>query len=149
MIFIAHRGNISGKQPNLENTPEYVLNALNIGLNVETDVWYIDGQFFLGHKLPQTSVKENFLLQKNLWIHAKNIETLYLLKNKCNCFFHNKDDCVLTSKGFIWVYPGKPLISDCVAVLPEITKYPINELKNCYAICTDHVKTFYDKINNF
>ena len=35
MILISHRGNLSGKNEELENSPEYIMNALNYGFNVE------------------------------------------------------------------------------------------------------------------
>ena len=40
MILISHRGNIEGKQPKLENKPEYISKALELGYNVEIDIWY-------------------------------------------------------------------------------------------------------------
>jgi len=148
MIYIAHRGNIYEKKPDQENTPEYISIALKSEINVEIDVWFMHGTFFLGHDNPQTPVNENFLYQDGLWIHAKNVEALNLLKNKCNCFFHDHDDYTLTSKNYIWVYPGKPLVSGCVAVLPETVNYSDEDLKKCYAICSDNVLGLYDKINN-
>lgn len=144
MIYIAHRGNINGKNTIYENTTTYIKNALEKNLNVEIDVWLKEGHYFLGHDYPQIDINEDFLLQKNLWVHAKNIEALAALKDKCNCFFHNQDDYTLTSKNFIWVYPGKKLLPNCIAVLPETSNYTRDELKQCYAICTDNVINYYD-----
>ena len=39
MILISHRGNINGRQPNLENLPEYIDSALELGYDVEIDIW--------------------------------------------------------------------------------------------------------------
>ena len=40
MILIAHRGNISGIDDARENSPKYISEALNIGYDVEVDVWH-------------------------------------------------------------------------------------------------------------
>jgi hypothetical protein len=45
MIFISHRGNLSGINKNEENKPEYILNALNSNFSVEVDIWYKDGSY--------------------------------------------------------------------------------------------------------
>ena len=52
MILISHRGNIMGPNPEQENHPDYIREALNIGYDVEIDVWYTD-KFMLGHDKPQ------------------------------------------------------------------------------------------------
>ena len=44
MILISHRGNLEGKQPEQENNPLYIYNALNKGYEVEIDVWYKDNE---------------------------------------------------------------------------------------------------------
>ena len=138
MILIAHRGNIKERNPGLENTPAYIEEALNAGFDVEIDVWRKPGGFFLGHDAPEIPVEMPFLSQKKLWIHAKNIGALMLLKNSSNCFFHNADDCTITSLSYVWVYPGKPLAPGCVAVLPETVNYSNDDLKQCCAICSDN-----------
>jgi hypothetical protein len=51
MKFISHRGNLSGRNPESENSPSYINMALKLGYDVEVDVWYIDGKWYLGHKL--------------------------------------------------------------------------------------------------
>ena len=38
-IWIAHRGNTRGPNPEKENQPEYILQAINEGFDVEIDVW--------------------------------------------------------------------------------------------------------------
>jgi glycerophosphoryl diester phosphodiesterase len=40
MRLISHRGNTSGPAESLENSPSYIMQALQSGLYVETDVWY-------------------------------------------------------------------------------------------------------------
>jgi len=50
--YISHRGNIDGRIPNSENSPEYISLALSKGYEVEIDVWFVDGSFYLGHDEP-------------------------------------------------------------------------------------------------
>lgn len=138
MIYIAHRGNKKGNIEGLENTPNYINMAIKDGFHVEIDVWYIGGKFYLGHDDPKIEVKKNYLMNRKFWIHAKNIQALEALHKKTNCFFHDKDDAVLTSKNFLWIYPGKNLVPKAVAVLPETVKYDLEDLKNCCAICSDN-----------
>jgi hypothetical protein len=138
MIYIAHRGNISGPNPDKENHPDYIRDALNQGFNVEIDLWIEDKKIYLGHDKPEYEIKDKyFLLNKKFWIHAKNINAAYFLSNffDVNWFFHQEDDCVLTSKGYIWTYPGKQLTKKSIAVMPEkCQNYDISE---AVGVCTD------------
>lgn len=122
MFLISHRGNINGKNPDRENSPDYILEAISYGYDVEIDVWFDGNVFVLGHDSPQYKVSSVFLKQKGLWIHCKNINALnkLIIKSECNCFFHNIDDVVLTSKKYLWTYPGKQLYSNSICVLPEL-----------------------------
>lgn len=154
MRIISHRGNVSGPNKQLENNPEHIINVLNTTpYDVEIDVWYDHFHFYLGHDGPEYLLDNafQFLNNNRLWIHAKNIEALnvllkfyYLLSNKPQIFSHDKDPVTLTyPKGFLWVYPGEPLVADAIAVMPEITNYSDEELHLCYAICTDYPRSYY------
>lgn len=140
MILISHRGNTNGIIETLENTEDYIKSAIDKGFDVEIDVWLTNEGLFLGHDFPHTPVKLLFLESYNnkLWIHCKNINALSFLKDKFNCFFHDTDEAVLTSKNFIWTYTGKQLTNKSIAVLPE-EKYTDKELANCLGICSDYV----------
>ena len=137
MVLISHRGNIQGKSPGLENMPEYINDTLNKGYHVEIDVWYKNG-FYLGHDNPQYNVKPSFLVQDKIWCHAKNIEAIIEMSKypKIHYFWHQEDDITLTSKGYIWAYPGKQPIKDSIAVMPEIYK---DNLDVCKGICSDNI----------
>ena len=140
MKLISHRGNIAGKQPGLENMPEYVEDTLQKGYDVEIDVWWQNG-FFLGHDGPLYAVDLLFLKNPKLWCHAKNIDALYeMQKNGIHCFWHQEDDVTLTSQGYLWTYPGKPLTPSSIWVKP-----PSNiEIKEDIAgICSDDLRNFY------
>lgn len=143
MKFISHRGNIEGRKEKEENSPEKILFCLYNLYEVEIDVWYINNVFFLGHDEPIYEIDDNFLKDSRLWCHAKNIESLKkMLELNINCFWHQEDDYTLTSKNYIWVYPGKPLIDGAIAVMPENTEYKLSELEKCHGICSDNIKLY-------
>lgn len=121
MIYIAHRGNLLGPSPEDENKPAHIEYALlEVGIDVEIDVWQINGKYYLGHDGPETPVGINFLTRDGLWCHAKNIQALAGLQELgCHTFFHDTDDATLTSRGFLWTFPGKELTRFSIAVLPE------------------------------
>ena len=145
MILIAHRGNLNGKS-NKENKPGYIHKALWQGFDVEIDVWYIDDEFWLGHDIPQYKIEENFLENPKLWCHAKNIDTLYKmsLNSLIHCFWHQEDDVTLTSRGYLWTYPGKQLTKKSICVLPEFEnkKSKVILPKNVAGICSDFIVRF-------
>ena len=53
MKLIAHRGNITCKNPERENTIGYIKEALRYGVDVEVDIRYLDGEWILGHDEPK------------------------------------------------------------------------------------------------
>lgn len=149
MLIISHRGNLDGVNKSLENEPSQIEKALNLKYDVEIDLWKINGKLLLGHDKPlyEVSLKwlENF--KEHLWIHCKNIEALNCVKNKFNAFGHNIDDYVLTSKNYIWVYPGKELVDNCITVLPENSNYNLKEISKSFGICTDFPIKFENSLS--
>jgi len=140
MIYISHRGNISGPNEKFENKIDYIQNALDKGYDVEVDVRFENDSFFLGHDYNQVEVNKNFLLNKKIWCHAKTKDALSALeKIKAHHFWHQEDDYTITSKGFIWTYPGKSLLTSSICVLPEIANY--KEI-NCLGICSDYIERY-------
>jgi hypothetical protein len=142
MKLIAHRGLINGPDIDLENRPEQIKLALGQGFDCEVDVWFQDDQWFLGHDRPDYKIDFEFLEQPGLWIHAKNLNALYVLgaDTKLNFFWHQNDDHTLTSLGYIWTYPGKPLTLNSISVMPEWTYPDLSAYKpNCFGICSDYV----------
>ena len=140
MILISHRGNLEGKNEKLENHPDYIEEAKKKGFDVEIDVWFIKNNFFLGHDKPQFRVDSKFLEDQKLWCHSKNSDALKeLSKLNCHFFWHNTDDYTITSKGFIWIYPGKPVLKNGICVMPEKTK---NINLDCRGICSDFIESY-------
>jgi len=141
MILISHRGNINGRIPEKENHPNYIDNTLGSGYDVEVDVWYVDGKIMLGHDNPQYEVKFRWIRDRfnRLWIHCKNMESLIYFRDcgyDVNYFWHQTDDVIITSKGFLWAYPGKQPINNSIAVLPELYN---DNTKECIGVCSDFI----------
>ena len=147
MFFISHRGNVNGKNIHLENSPNYIQQALDLGFHVEVDVWKHNNTFLLGHDSPMYPVDITFLQNDKIWCHAKNLSALEsLLQNNCHVFFHHNDSYTITSKGFIWSFPGLPINTSTIAVLPElIAYYTDSELNSCLGICSDFIEIYRSK----
>ena len=139
--LIAHRGNVAGKKPDIENTPSYLDAALARGYDVEVDVWYIKDKYYLGHDAPKTETTFEYLNNDRFWCHCKNIEALYeLINTSVHCFFHQNDDVTLTSKGLLWVFPGKVLVPGSICVMPELG-YD-GDISRCAGICSDLISEY-------
>lgn len=136
MILIAHRGNINGRDLLAENHQWYIEKALEAGYDCEIDVWKTEDGLFLGHDEPVVKTNIDFLLNENLWVHAKNIEALHdLVEAGAHCFFHDRDDATLTSRGFLWTYPGRKLTSMSICVMPEWGRFD----SVAAGVCSDFV----------
>ena len=141
MIYISHRANLNG--PNTashgENHPRSIQNAIKQNYDVEIDVWFINGEYVLGHDYPQYKMDIEQLRNNRLWCHAKNLEALHkLMDENIHCFFHNIDDATITSLGWVWTYPGKTIIGNrSIAVMPEkINDYDFNKAGG---VCSDFI----------
>ena len=112
MILISHRGNLNGPDPKNENSHEYIDIAIENGFDVEVDVYFYKNNFYLGHDEPTYLSSLEYLENKKIWCHAKNMEAMEAFyKTKCHYFWHETDSLTLTSKGYYWTYPGKKLFN--------------------------------------
>jgi hypothetical protein len=144
MILISHRGNINGPIPEAENKPEYIEDTIRLGYDAEIDFWVIGDKLYLGHDEPQYLISDSWLTQflYRIWVHCKNPEALiYLQENypQINYFWHQEDTLTLTSKKYIWVYPGKQPIKDSIAVMPEIYN---DDISQCLGVCSDYIQNY-------
>ena len=156
MRLIAHRGNVEGSKPQYENDPSYLQEALDRGFDVEIDAWYIDHDWYLGHDRPLYKLEETFLLHdERSWVHAKNLEALMHGNNvKVHVFWHQNDDFTLTSKGYIWTYPGKQVTRKSVIVCKTDEEFrTYSSLKRDvagfdvpYGICADKFECYDPRI---
>lgn len=144
--IISHRGNLCGPNSKTENTIQSINSAINLGFDVEIDIWYINGILYLGHysySLTHYDKIYQFLLSNSpkLWIHCKNIQALeHLLSfQDLNIFGHSDDEYVLTSKHHIFCKPGIIPNKKSIVVMPELKPiYTAENLVNCYGILTDY-----------
>jgi hypothetical protein len=148
MILIAHRGNIEGSNPERENDPEYIDEAIKLGYDVEIDLWSIEGVLLLGHDKPQYGTSQHWLNQRcnRLWVHCKNIEAIEWMNavGSFTYFWHQEDTLTLTSHNHIWAYPGKQPIKGSIAVMPEIHN---DNLSECIGVCSDYIEKFNNENN--
>jgi hypothetical protein len=144
MKIISHRGNVDGKNIEMENSFEYLQSAIDLGFDVEVDLWIINNIIYFGHDKPHHLItqKEFNSIKKHSWFHCKNLEAItYCLNNKnIRYFWHQQDDFTLTSNGYIWTYPGKEITNR--SILVTFDEYPINHLVKPYAICTDNPRLY-------
>jgi hypothetical protein len=141
MIWISHRGNLNGPNPEAENTHTAVEKALDESLHVEVDVWSVDGFLHLGHDAPGERTTERFLLRSRIWCHAKNLEALQIMMRMgMHCFWHEHDQRTLTSRYYIWTSPGYEPGTKGIMVMPEkmIAKPAVKLDLKCAGVCTDY-----------
>jgi hypothetical protein len=139
--YISHRGNISGREPEKENSPDYLQEALSRGYHVECDVRFVKGEnsLYLGHDKPQYPVPIDFFTQGGIWAHCKDVDSLRILHRErfANCFYHDKDAFTITSQGYIWCYPGN-YVHDGIVVMPEYLPKDM-DFSAATGVCSDFI----------
>jgi hypothetical protein len=136
MKIIAHRSNLNGSKIDRENKPFAIQECINLNFDAEIDVWFKESNFYLGHDSPIDKIDFSFLKDnsKRLWIHAKNIEAIPVLKQMdLNWFWHETDKMTITSKGYIWCFPNTYIESGITVELGKKTAIP-----NVFGVCTDY-----------
>ncbi len=141
MNYISHRGNLDGRIPERENSPDYIDKAIAEGFQVEVDLHQIGYDLFLGHDFPQYLIDWEWLCNRSisLLIHAKNFAAAqWLSRTELHFFCHTSDPYTITSQGFMWLHNLSSNVKpNCI--VPLIT----SELLDAYtgeemaAICTD------------
>ena len=143
MILISHRGNITGPNPKEENKPNYIVEAIDQGFDVEIDVWYCDGKWVLGHDEPQYETDIDFLSQDELWLHCKNHEAFEVLSKKMNIpfnfFYHTNEDYVLTGRHYVWTCLGNGG-DNTIIVVPEHNN--IENVTDFAGVCSDYIGNY-------
>lgn len=142
---ICHRGNLTGSIKELENNFGILIQRSIQGHRVEVDVWYHEQCLWLGHDKPEYKITLDWLVScKRRLIHAKDGKTFeYLLQEAgkraldLHIFYHTEEDYVLTNKGLVICYPGKPLLEGSLCMMPERASYSPVELQQSFAICSD------------
>jgi len=146
MLLISDKGNISGPNILLENTPDYIDFAIAQGYNVKIDLWYQDSKFFLGTNGPKTQIEWDWLTNierlEYLWINCMNIQTFsFLLENgnALNFFYNNTDEVTITSKGFPWSNISNQYNTNTIAC-------NTTNLDNVIGVCSDWVSKWSKQI---
>jgi hypothetical protein len=136
--IIAHRGNVNGINVYFENTIEYIKSALDLGFDVEIDIHEYKEKLYTGHDEPQELLPLDILTHPNCIFHAKNFQALTMLIQKnCHVFWHQNDDCTLTSRGYIWCFPDIVIKSKQSIVL-DFDGSRNFDRSLYYGICTDN-----------
>lgn len=142
MIKISHRGNVNGREPARENSPEFIDEAIHKGYDVEIDVRWKNG-FYLGHDTPDYAITKDWLLDRknSLWVHAKNIGALKaILNTNLRFFFHEKErHTIICNANAIWTHDLTE--SSCSSIIPLLSleetmmaqRFPIVK-----GVCTDY-----------
>jgi hypothetical protein len=141
LIKIAHRGNINGPSGR-ENEPNYLLEAIALGYEVEVDVWGMLGGLWLGHDKPQYQLDAQMMnaLAEKAWFHCKDVEALdYFSRALPNLryFWHESDKYTLTSDGHVWVYPEEAPTKNSIIVDLDLSLFDTYK-SMVYAVCTDY-----------
>ena len=143
MKIIAHRGLMMGPNPEHENQPDTIDEAISHGFDVEVDVWNVSGRLMLGHDKPQYDTEHWMFNTDKIWWHAKNVEAIRpMIERKCRVFYHTNEDVVMTSRQELWALPGKGF-SGSYIVLPENSKELIPD--GALGICTDYALLYKEK----
>jgi len=165
MIYVSHRGNLTGPNPKEENKPKYIQQALDSGYHVEIDVWtkqtsfVKNGLIYLGHDKPERKAKLEFLDKDRLICHAKDFRTLLNLLNQdlYHCFYNDLEPFVVTSIGLIWLctpYPtnNKTLdYSNTILMSKDLGKewygLPMSHYRKFKGICSDYIQLVRETLN--
>lgn len=145
MLIISHRGNVSGPNPSRENSPSFIDEAISNNFIVEVDLWIGTDTVKLGHDFADYDISLGWLMDRreNIIIHAKNLSAVqYLYRKDLHWFYHNNEPVVLTSKGWMWCYPGNYL-ADGITV--QFGKPDLN-IPKIHGICTDYPLEFRSKV---
>jgi len=140
MLYISNKGNISGRDPKKENTVEYLLQAVQDGYCIKTDLWVIKGRLVTGNDFPANGIILDRFEKDKLLIQARNLPALlFLLENGYHCFWRESDDIVLTNKNFVLSF-NNSLIPKCIVMNPE--KNIISDWSNYLGLCSDFISGY-------
>jgi hypothetical protein len=154
MILISHRGNTDRINRDLENTKDYIDQAIDKGFEVEIDIWLIDNQLFLGHDKPERKVEFEWLQDRSekLWIHTKNSDALEFFISHCEYnfkfFWHTVEPFIITSNGKIWAHEYANVKDPSTCIIPPLSLEQIEntENRNWYAVCTDFPEVYKKRL---
>lgn len=147
MKLISHRGNLNGRIVEKENTIESILSAIDLGFDVEIDIWRENYGLYLGHDNPQYNISIDWLIKNAnyLWIHCKNDKALFYLNqfDELNIFFHRDDEFTISSKKQILINPSySTFLRNGILMMPELSKYNQEDIYKFDGIITDNIISY-------
>jgi hypothetical protein len=147
MLFISHRGNTDKIIPSRENSPDYILEALEQSFYVEIDIWLVNTTFYLGHDKPTHMIDKSFLkLHKDkLLLHCKDVKTFAFLYKEYHCFYHTVEDIINTSRNYIITHVDHDILENTICMMPEKYNHSYKNLTKCIGICSDVIKKYRDE----
>lgn len=139
--FISRRGNLKGPNFKRENSPDYIIEAINRGFDCQIDLQILEEVIYLGMN-PRYIIDVDFLLinAEKLWIHCLNINSIdYLLQfPELNVYLHENDSCVLTSKKNVWDCKHNELsLKNTINAMPEWNGWKTNA--KSLGVCSDYI----------
>lgn len=147
--WILHRGLSYGPNPTLENDEITLLSRIVEGWDVELDVWYINGDWWIGHDRPSSKLQHlELLTHPHCWVHCKNLEALYHIPETSHHFVHDRDVATLTSHNYIWyninqfvdpIKESQRSSKPSVMVLPERSNFSKDMIWSADAVCSDYL----------
>jgi len=160
--LIAHRGNVNGPDPKNENRPEYLLEALQAGYDVEVDLWWdpILKEAWTGHDEPTYAWDPfaGYSYDTRIWFHCKNRAAAELcIYQGHQCFTHDKDPYVVTSGRRRWAYEGFKFSLPVLWCYPGVEAGPHGVQVHragdavqwdAYGICSDYVSDLKQELDD-
>lgn len=153
MKIISHRGNLNGPNLLLENSLDYIQNAIDLEFIVEVDLRFSNNNLYFGHDFAQYPVSVKWILDRKdlLLVHVKDsiaLEYIIDMKIDINFFVHQNDDFTMISNGYIWTHNINCLNKKSIVPLINIVdkKYLTY---NYYGICTDFPIEYKKIINEY
>jgi hypothetical protein len=142
-----------GPNPTRENAPSYIDTTISAGYEVEVDINYIKGKFYLGHDTPDYEISEVWMEKRKdkIWFHCKNLDVATKfcdLQNGFKFFCHSSDTFVLTSTNHIWVHDLTMNLNNR-SIIPLLSKVDIENYRgpNVYGVCTDYINFLSTKVH--
>jgi hypothetical protein len=159
MRLIAHRGHTKGINPSTklcENLPAYIQNAVDAGFDVEIDIWHDEGEFFLGHDLPQYPIElrqiEKWAKKVFVFAHCKNVKAAIRTPFEYGLipFAHSEDPFIILPDMHLWVHPKEidnipfSVKKECIIVDGGNFRY---DALDFFGVCTDNPEDYKMEFN--
>jgi len=154
VTLISHRGNLDGLNPERENSPDYIDEAISKGYDVEIDAWYYPVNtdwMWLGHDEEEYLIPIEWLLERKdkLWVHCKNFKALTnLVDTELRIFYHEKEQYTILNNGLIWAHNIEEIDDKCI--IPLLSRESVLEYNQTgfYGVCSDFIYECEKKFND-